>query len=92
VEHFSVVTKQGKEKKNQGNSIAEAVEAVVEKVALGSYGVFIYLLDYFPCVARVFIYPNLIVICVPSLVDNFYAPWRYITNSSADLHTVTYSH
>jgi hypothetical protein len=35
-------------------------------------------LAYFPGVARVFIYPNLIVICVPSLADNFYAPWRYI--------------
>jgi hypothetical protein len=34
----------------------------------------------------------LIVICVPSLADNFYAPWRYITHSSADLHTVRSSH
>jgi hypothetical protein len=49
-------------------------------------------LAYFPGVARVFIYPNLIVICVPSLPDNFYAPWRYITHMSADLHTVTSSH
>jgi hypothetical protein len=48
-------------------------------------------LAYFPGVARVFIYPNLIVICVPSLADNFYTPWRYITHSSADLHTVTSS-
>jgi hypothetical protein len=47
---------------------------------------------YFPGVARVFIYPNLIVICVRSLADNFYAPWRYVTHSSADLHTVTSSH
>jgi hypothetical protein len=45
------------------------------------------ILAYFPGVARVFIYPNLIVICVPSLADNFYAPWRNITHSSADLHT-----
>jgi hypothetical protein len=50
------------------------------------------ILAYFPGVARVFIYPNLIVICVPSFSDNFYAPWRYITHSSADLRTVTYSH
>jgi hypothetical protein len=50
------------------------------------------LLDYFPGVARVFIYPNLIVMCVPSLTDNLYAPWRYITHSSAELHTVTSSH
>jgi hypothetical protein len=50
------------------------------------------ILAYFPGVARVFIYPNLIVICVPSLADNFYAPWWYITHSSADLHTVTSSH
>jgi hypothetical protein len=41
------------------------------------------LLAYFPSVAQVFIYPNLIVICVPSLADNFYAPWRYITHLSA---------
>jgi hypothetical protein len=27
------------------------------------------LLDYFPGVARVFIYPNLIVICLPSLAE-----------------------
>jgi hypothetical protein len=45
------------------------------------------LLAYFPGVARVFIYPNLIVICVPSLADDFYAPCRYIIHSSADLHT-----
>jgi hypothetical protein len=32
------------------------------------------ILAYFPGVARVFIYPNLIVLCVPSLADNFYAP------------------
>jgi hypothetical protein len=51
-----------------------------------------YLLAYFPGVARVFIYRNLIVICVPSLADNFYAPWRYITHSSANLHTVATSH
>jgi hypothetical protein len=50
------------------------------------------ILAYFPGVARVFIYPYLIVICVPSLADNFYAPWRYITRSSADLHIVTASH
>jgi hypothetical protein len=37
-------------------------------------------LAYFPSVARVFIYPNIIVICVPSLADNFYAPWRYIAH------------
>jgi hypothetical protein len=49
-------------------------------------------LAYFPDVARVFIYPNLIVICVPSLADNFYSHWRYITHTSADLHTVTSSH
>jgi hypothetical protein len=53
--------------------------------------------DYFitilcPWRSRVLIYPNLIVICVPSLADNFYTPWRYITHSSADLHTVTSSH
>jgi hypothetical protein len=30
---------------------------------------FIYLLAYFPGVARIFIYPNLIVICVPSLAE-----------------------
>jgi hypothetical protein len=30
---------------------------------------FYYLLAYFPGVARVFIYPNLIVICVPSLAE-----------------------
>jgi hypothetical protein len=36
--------------------------------------------------------PYLIVIFVPSLADNFYAPWRYITQSSAHLHTVTSSH
>jgi hypothetical protein len=53
---------------------------------------FYMLLAYFPSVARVFIYPNLIVICVPSLADNFYAPSRYITHSSADLHTVASSH
>jgi hypothetical protein len=47
------------------------------------------LLAYFPGVARVFIYPNLIAMCVPSLVDNFYAAWRYITHSSADLHLRT---
>jgi hypothetical protein len=50
------------------------------------------ILAYFPGIARVFIYPNLIVICVPSLADNFYAPWRYITHLSADLHTVTSLH
>jgi hypothetical protein len=59
-------------------------------------------LAYFPGVARVYIYPNLIVICVPSLAEiahlygilnnNFYAPWRYITHTSADLHTVKFSH
>jgi hypothetical protein len=53
--------------------------------------VFIYILAYFPDVARVFIYPNLLVICVPSLSDNF-SPWWYIMHSSADLHTVTSSH
>jgi hypothetical protein len=33
--------------------------------------------------------------CAPRryiLNNNFYAPWRYITSSSADLHTVTSSH
>jgi hypothetical protein len=30
------------------------------------------ILAYFPGVARVFIYPSLIVICVPSLADNVY--------------------
>jgi hypothetical protein len=54
--------------------------------------IFIILLAYFPGVAQVFIYPNRIVICVPSFADNFYAPWRYITHSSADLYTVTSSH
>jgi hypothetical protein len=53
---------------------------------------FINVLAYFSGDARVFIYPNLIVICVPSLADNFYAPWRYITRKSADLHTVTSPH
>jgi hypothetical protein len=38
VEHFSVVT--NRREKNQGNSIAK----VVEKVALGSYGLFVHLL------------------------------------------------
>jgi hypothetical protein len=52
----------------------------------------IVILAYFPGVARVFIYLNLIVICVPSLADNFYASWRYITHLSADLHTVTSSY
>jgi hypothetical protein len=46
---------------------------------------FITKLAYFPGVARVFIYPNLVVICVSSLADNLYAPWRYITHWSADL-------
>jgi hypothetical protein len=53
---------------------------------------YICILAYFPGVARVFIYPSLIVICVPSLADNLYAPWRYITHTSADQHTVTSSH
>jgi hypothetical protein len=43
---------------------------------LGFIYIYIYRLAYFPGVARVFIYPNLIAICVPSLADNFYAPWR----------------
>jgi hypothetical protein len=31
--------------------------------------IFMYVLAYFPVVVRVFIYPNLIVICVPSLIE-----------------------
>jgi hypothetical protein len=70
---------------------AKTVQALI-RAAIVIGMVYIYILAYFPGVARVVIYPNLIVICVPSLADNFYAPWRFIAHTSADLHTVTSSH